>query len=128
MNPEHTNQKHDDEDTDRAEDLAVVAAAAGRGARSTNQRQHQPSRQDGREPPVEDGGVEHLAGDLLVGADAIREFLVFLGMPESTDPYYLKRRKRWPIFNTSPEGGNIIASKRRLSNYAEQITRGSTAA
>ena len=26
-----------------------------------------------------------LAGDLLVGADAIRAYLVFLGMPEDTD-------------------------------------------
>jgi hypothetical protein len=124
MNPEHTNQQHDDEDTGRAEDPAV--GAAGKGTCSANQQRHQPERN--RRPPIENDGVERLAGDLLVGAAAIRNFLVFLGMPENTDPYYLKRTGRWPIFNTSPEGGKIIASRRRLSNYAEQITRGPTAA
>ena len=34
----------------------------------------------------EEGGDERLAGDLLVGAEAIRAFLVHLGMPESTRP------------------------------------------
>ena len=29
-----------------------------------------------------DDGDERLAGDLLVGADAIRAYLIFLGMPE----------------------------------------------
>ena len=35
-------------------------------------------------------------GDLLVGADAIRAFLVHLGMPEDTDVYYLKRAGTGP--------------------------------
>ena len=69
-----------------------------------------------------------LAGDLLVGADAIRAFLVFLGMPEDVDVYYLKRAGRWPIGKTAGEGGSLIASKRRLARHAEEITRGSTAA
>jgi hypothetical protein len=68
---------------------------------------------------------ERLAGgDLLVGADAIRAFLVYLGMPEGTDPYYLKRAGRWPIGNTSGKSGNLIASKHRLLRHAEKITRG----
>jgi hypothetical protein len=67
-------------------------------------------------------------GDLLVGADAIRDFLVHLGMPETIDPYYLKRAGRWPIGNTGGDGGNLIASKRRLVRHAEKLTRGSTAA
>jgi hypothetical protein len=67
-------------------------------------------------------------GDLLVGADAIRDFLVHLGMPETIDPYYLKRAGRWPIGNTGGDGGNLIASKRRLARHAEKLTRGSTAA
>ena len=71
---------------------------------------------------------ERLAGDLLVGADAIRAYLVFLGMPEGTDPYYLKRTGRWPIGNTGGEGGKIIASKRRLIRHGEELTRGSAAA
>jgi hypothetical protein len=49
------------------------------------------------DPNQHDEMDEHLAGgDLLVGADAIRAFLVYLGMPEGTDPYYLKRASRWP--------------------------------
>jgi hypothetical protein len=66
-------------------------------------------------------------GDLLVGADAIRDFLVHLGMHETIDPYYLKRAGRWPIGNTGGDGGKLIASKRRLARHAEKLTRGSTA-
>jgi hypothetical protein len=76
-------------------------------------------------------GDERLAGgDLLVGADAIRAFLVYLGMPAGVDPYYLKRTGNWPIGNTGGRngGGKLIASKRRLIQHAEQITRGSAAA
>ena len=75
---------------------------------------------------------ERLAGgDLLVGADAIRAFLEWLGMPAGVDPYYLRRAKRWPIGNTGSGvsgGGKLIASKRRLIRHAEEITRGPTAA
>jgi hypothetical protein len=74
-----------------------------------------------------DDGDERLAGDLLVGADAIRAYLVLLGMPEGTDPYYLKR-SGWPIGNTASGGGKLIASKRRLSNHTARIARGFTAA
>jgi hypothetical protein len=66
-------------------------------------------------------------GDLLVGADAIRAFLLHLGMHEKTDPYYLKR-SGWPIGNTGGGGGKLIASKRRLTRHTEKLTRGSTAA
>jgi hypothetical protein len=70
-------------------------------------------------------GDERLAGgDLLVGADAIRAFLIYLGMPEDTDVYYLKRAGHWPIGNTGGEGGKLIASKRRLIEFADKITRG----
>jgi hypothetical protein len=75
--------------------------------------------------------LEHedtLAGDLLVGADAVRAFLVHLGMPETTDPYYLKRSGFWPIGNTAGADGKIIASKRRLIRHVEKITRGGSAA
>jgi hypothetical protein len=69
----------------------------------------------------------HVAGgDLLVGADAIRAFLVYLGMPEGTDPYYLKRTGRWPIGKTGGDGGSPIASKRWLARHANKIARGST--
>jgi hypothetical protein len=63
-----------------------------------------------------------LAGDLLVGWDAIHDFLVHLGLPETTDPYHLKRRGNWPIGKTSGEGGHLIASKRRLTRHAQKIT------
>jgi hypothetical protein len=65
-----------------------------------------------------------VGGDLLVGADAIRAFLIYLGMPAGTDPYYLKRAGHWPIGNTGGGGGKLIASKRRLTRHAEEITRG----
>jgi hypothetical protein len=72
---------------------------------------------------------ESLAGDLLVGADAIRDYLVYLGMPEDTDIYYLKRTRRWPIGNTADSGGGkLIASKRQLIRHTEKITRGSSVA
>ena len=70
-------------------------------------------------------GEERLAGgDLLVGADAIRAFLIFLGMHAGVDPYYLKRTGSWPIGNTGGKGGKLIASKRRLTRYTDEITRG----
>ena len=78
--------------------------------------------------PHNDEGDDRLAGDLLVGADAVRAFLVHLGMPETTDPYYLKRTGHWPIGNTAGVDGKIIASKRRLIRHVEKITRGPTAA
>jgi hypothetical protein len=63
-------------------------------------------------------------GDLLVGADAIRAFLIYLGMPKKTDPYYLKR-SGWPIGNTGIHGGGkLIASKRRLVSYTNKIAAG----
>ena len=79
-------------------------------------------------PNQHDEGDDRLAGDLLVGADAIRAYLVHLGMPKKTaDPYYLKR-SGWPIGNTANGGGKLIASKRRLSNHTSKISRGPTAA
>jgi hypothetical protein len=81
-------------------------------------------------PHQHEGWDERLAGgDLLVGAAAIRAYLVFLGMPAGVDPYYLKRCGRWPIGNTGGStccGGKLIASKRRLSRHADEITRGRT--
>jgi hypothetical protein len=67
-------------------------------------------------------GEPRVAGDLLVGADKIKAFLVELGMPEHVDIYYLKRAGRWPIGKTGGEGGSLIASKRRLARYAQKIT------
>jgi hypothetical protein len=75
-----------------------------------------------------DDGDDRPAGDLLVGAAAIRAFLVHLGMPEKIDPYYLKRSGHWPIGNTAGDGGKLIASKRRLARHAEKLVRGPTAA
>jgi len=73
-----------------------------------------------------DGDV--VGGDLLVGANAIRAFLISLGMHAGVDPYYLKRTGSWPIGNTGGEGGKLIASKRRLRHHTEELTRGPTAA
>jgi hypothetical protein len=65
--------------------------------------------------------------DLLFGSGAIRAFLIQMGMPENVSIYYLKRVGRWPIGNTHEGnglGGRLVASKRRLIEYAEKITRG----
>jgi hypothetical protein len=77
---------------------------------------------------TEHSEAEMRAGDLLVGAEAIRAFLAHLGMPADVDVYYLRRAGRWPIGKTAGEGGSLIASKRRLTQHAEKITGGSTAA
>jgi hypothetical protein len=93
--------------------VTIIAKPAGGFAMNANQHEE---------------GDERLAGDLLVGADAIRAYLVHLGMPEGTDPYYLKRAGTWPIGNTAGDAGKLIASKRRLARHTDKIARGSTAA
>jgi hypothetical protein len=64
--------------------------------------------------------------DLLVGSAAIREFLLELGL--RADPYYLRRSKQgWPIGRSVSDrgsGGKLVASRRRLRKYIEEITRG----
>ena len=65
---------------------------------------------------------DDLAGDLLVGADAIKSYLIFLGWPEGVDPYYLKRSGAVPIGNIGGEGGKLVASKRRIANHTRKIT------
>ena len=77
--------------------------------------------------PQQDDG-DGRAGDLLIGADAIRAYLVFLGMPADIDVYYLKRTGHWPIGKTGGDGGSLIASRRRLARHADKIARGPTAA
>jgi len=65
--------------------------------------------------------------DLLVGSAAIRAYLTQLGMPERTDPYYLRRSGRWPIGRTTEDrgsGGKLIASKRWLRRYVDDLTKG----
>jgi hypothetical protein len=77
----------------------------------------------------QDEGDEHRAGDLLVGAEEILRYLIFLGaLPPDADVddvYYMKRSRRWPIGN---DGLKLIASKRRMHRHADRITRGPTAA
>jgi len=73
---------------------------------------------------------ERLAGDLLVGADAILAYLIFLGVlpadADVDDIYYLKRTGRWPIGNTAGDdgGGKLLASKRRLARHSHKIAAG----
>ena len=66
---------------------------------------------------------DDLAGDLLVGASAIRAYLTFLGWP-APDPYYLKRTGRLPIGSTA-ENGRLVASKRRLRRKTQEIAAAS---
>ena len=66
--------------------------------------------------------AEPFANDLLVGAQKIRDFLISLGMPESVDVYYLKKKKDWPIGKSGTEdSATLIATKRRLVRYAQKI-------
>jgi hypothetical protein len=75
--------------------------------------------------------IEHgdeFAGDLLVGAAAIRDFLIHLGLPVDVDQIYYLKRTGWPIGNTSispgPKrrtGGLLIASKRRLIAHTQKL-------
>jgi hypothetical protein len=63
--------------------------------------------------------------DLLVGSAAIRAYLAELGL--RADPYYLRRSKQgWPIGRTTTDrsGGKLVASRRRLRDYLEEIARG----
>jgi hypothetical protein len=61
--------------------------------------------------------------DLLVGALAIKEFLIELGWPPKVNPYYLVQTEQWPIGRTSGgKGGHLVASKRKLRSYVARIT------
>jgi hypothetical protein len=65
--------------------------------------------------------IETNAGNFLRGADAIRKYLVSLGLPEDIDPYYLKR-SGWPIGNSGGgRGGFLLATKRRLTRHLEKL-------
>jgi hypothetical protein len=70
-------------------------------------------------------GDERVTGDLLVGAPAIKSYLVNdLGWPPTTDPYYLKRTG-WPIGSTSADGGKLVATKARLSRHTQKLAAAS---
>ena len=60
---------------------------------------------------INQSDTDDLAGDLLVGKGPIKAFLISLGMPETTDPYHLKRQGLWPIGKTGGEGGSLVASR-----------------
>jgi hypothetical protein len=66
---------------------------------------------------------ERLAGDLLVGADAIRAYLVHLGWPPDVDVYNLKRNNIIPIGKTSGSGGLLIGSKRRIARHSQKLAQ-----
>jgi hypothetical protein len=66
-----------------------------------------------------DESGEASTGDLLVGREEIRAFLLSLGV--RLDPYYLKNRRGWPIGNTGGDKGALIASKRKLTRHAQKL-------
>jgi hypothetical protein len=131
-----TDQQHDEADDhakdtapsvapSRPSDPAVVAAAAGKTTPERSietQNPRPPSRRHNRGPPFDDDDEdERLGGDLAVGAEAIRTFLKSLGMPESVDPYYLKKIG-WPIGKSgTAKSAPLIASKRRLVRHTQKI-------
>jgi hypothetical protein len=72
---------------------------------------------------------EPLGGDILVGAEAILAYLIFLGLlpPDATaeQVYYLKRTGDFPIGNTGPGGtGNLLASRRRIGRHVQKRAAG----
>jgi hypothetical protein len=63
---------------------------------------------------------ERLAGDLLVGAKQIAEYITSLGIPtDEDDVYYAHRAEKLPI---GKYGAFLIASKRKLNRYTQKIT------
>ena len=109
----------------RPADPDAVARQSGKTV-PKNQRQRQPSDEEDDDAEDDDDPIERLvAGDLLVGAAAIRAFLLEIGIPrKSADPYYLRRTGRWPIGATCGESGNLIASKHQLARHTYKLTRG----
>jgi hypothetical protein len=117
-----------DQDASAVTDSSRLAAAvAGKTERSDEKQQpHEPSKRHNHKPPEDDESVERLAGDVLLGAKSIAEYITSLGFPVTeTDIYYLHRMKKWPF---SKYGAFLVASKRRLTSHAEQLLHGSTAA
>jgi hypothetical protein len=94
----------------------VAVAPAGRDQQETATATP-PSRHGDRGDADAD---EANVNDLLVGAAAIKNYLVGLGWPEKIDPYYL-RRSGWPIGSTADGGGKLVATKRRLSRHTQKL-------
>jgi hypothetical protein len=126
---QHDHDESVDTGSSRPEDPAVVATAAGKTTRepsSETQRPHEPSQQHNRGPPRDDSEA-HLAGDVLLGAKRIAEHIAsILNVPvDEDDVYYFNRARKLPI---GKYGAFLIASKKRLNNHIEKMTRGSSAA
>lgn len=76
----------------------------------------------------EDEFADETGGVVLVGKEPIKAHLITLGMPETTDPYYLKKTGKWPIGSTSDAGGGkLIADKQRLTRHVMKLARGTAA-
>ena len=66
-------------------------------------------------------GDERRAGDALVGAKQIAEFITSLGVPtDEDDVYYARRANKLPI---GKYGAELIASKTKLTRHVDKITR-----
>jgi hypothetical protein len=92
----------------------------------TTQSNHDEADTGGSSRPPRDGSEAHLVSDVLLGAAKIAAHLTaILGEPiDSDDVYYAHRMKKWPI---GKYGAFLIASKKRLNNHIEKMTRGSAA-
>ena len=70
---------------------------------------------------IDTDAIETNAGKFLCGAEAIRAYLVEQGLPDTTDPYYLKKTG-WPIGSSSGgKGGFLLAIKHRLNRHLEKL-------
>jgi hypothetical protein len=63
------------------------------------------------------------ASDLLIGGKAIKKFVVEIGLPPKTDPYYLKKIG-WPIGRLHGDTGALVATKPRLLRHVQKNAAG----
>jgi hypothetical protein len=65
--------------------------------------------------------------DLLVGGRAIKKFIVSLGMPKGSDPYYLKKRG-WPIGRLHGDDGQLVSTKTGIVRHIQKNAAGKSTA
>lgn len=62
-------------------------------------------------------------GGLLIGGPAIKKFVVSIGMPKGTDPYYLKACG-WPIGRLHGDSGSLVTTELKIIRYLEKNAAG----
>ena len=68
-----------------------------------------------------------LVGGVLVGAEPIKAYLITLGMPETTDPYYLRKTGKWPIGSRPRRRRQVARHKAQTNRHVMKSARGTAA-